>query len=479
MPHHHHKHAKRHAAKHRVSRDEQQPDKRDGILDFFDNLFGGDSSSKRDEDVEIIYITLEPDFDGPVGGYSTEGQDPDPPTNGIAEPIQRTKTSTKESEPTKTVTPTKTPTKTPTPRTTTTTSPRKTPSPGTTLATRTSELDFTPTAAPTLSTTAYPSETSAAETAATGLSGGAKAGIAIGVIAAVGLIAAAILLFLRKRKAENEGVIESGNEKAFTDTGAAVAGSPGPTINEPPPPPPVSKTPDSAPQLNVRHVSQFAPDFGAGNGSSAPSMLGVAGIAAATGAGAAVASRNLQDNQSSGPAPPQKPNNDPSNPFSDPVNPFGNHAAAPSPASPPPMESQAPIGDRNPSPEVPSVRTVTPETGVASTGMAVAAGAIAVAGAAGSNDKQHPQQHPTPPAPGFVRDGPPGSPALSDAASVASAGLAGGPPPGPNNVHRVQLDFSPSMEDELELRAGQLVRMIHEYDDGWVCIFSKRFCILY
>ena len=39
---------------------------------------------------------------------------------------------------------------------------------------------------------------------------------------------------------------------------------------------------------------------------------------------------------------------------------------------------------------------------------------------------------------------------------------------GPNNVHRVQLEFKPSMEDELELKSGQLVRMLHEYDDGWV-----------
>lgn len=47
--------------------------------------------------------------------------------------------------------------------------------------------------------------------------------------------------------------------------------------------------------------------------------------------------------------------------------------------------------------------------------------------------------------------------------------IAGPPPPGPpSNVHRVQLDFKPSMDDELELRAGQLVRMRHEYDDGWV-----------
>lgn len=40
--------------------------------------------------------------------------------------------------------------------------------------------------------------------------------------------------------------------------------------------------------------------------------------------------------------------------------------------------------------------------------------------------------------------------------------------PKPSNVHRVHLEFKPSMDDELELRPGQVVRMLHEYDDGWV-----------
>jgi hypothetical protein len=50
-------------------------------------------------------------------------------------------------------------------------------------------------------------------------------------------------------------------------------------------------------------------------------------------------------------------------------------------------------------------------------------------------------------------------------AAIAAAG-------GPVNsaVHRVQLDFNPSMDDELELRAGQLIRVLHEYDDGWVSL---------
>jgi hypothetical protein len=26
------------------------------------------------------------------------------------------------------------------------------------------------------------------------------------------------------------------------------------------------------------------------------------------------------------------------------------------------------------------------------------------------------------------------------------------------------------MHDELDIRAGQLVRMLHEYDDGWVSL---------
>jgi len=44
----------------------------------------------------------------------------------------------------------------------------------------------------------------------------------------------------------------------------------------------------------------------------------------------------------------------------------------------------------------------------------------------------------------------------------------------PSNVHRVQLDFKPSMDDELELKSGQIIRMLHEYDDGWVRICSHR-----
>jgi hypothetical protein len=54
-------------------------------------------------------------------------------------------------------------------------------------------------------------------------------------------------------------------------------------------------------------------------------------------------------------------------------------------------------------------------------------------------------------------------------ATAEAIAAAGGP--AHSTVHRVQLDFKPSLQDEMELRAGQLVRLLHEYDDGWVCIF--------
>ncbi|KAK4126519.1 hypothetical protein N657DRAFT_654861 [Parathielavia appendiculata] len=58
-------------------------------------------------------------------------------------------------------------------------------------------------------------------------------------------------------------------------------------------------------------------------------------------------------------------------------------------------------------------------------------------------------------------------------ASAAEIAAAGGPTQ--STVHRVQLDFKPTLQDEMELRAGQLVRLLHEYDDGWaLCIRLDR-----
>jgi len=64
---------------------------------------------------------------------------------------------------------------------------------------------------------------------------------------------------------------------------------------------------------------------------------------------------------------------------------------------------------------------------------------------------------------GFV----PGTPVAGpvDAAALAAAGKTA-------PVYRVQMEYTPSQADELELHAGGLVRMLHEYDDGWVGYFN-------
>jgi hypothetical protein len=69
------------------------------------------------------------------------------------------------------------------------------------------------------------------------------------------------------------------------------------------------------------------------------------------------------------------------------------------------------------------------------------------------------------------------TPIVATAAAAATPAAAGVVVPPPNPVHRVQLDFKPSMADELGLRAGQLVRLLHEYDDGWVGSLKVLTCL--
>jgi hypothetical protein len=82
-----------------------------------------------------------------------------------------------------------------------------------------------------------------------------------------------------------------------------------------------------------------------------------------------------------------------------------------------------------------------------------------------------PKLGPTPPSPAgtefsmsSVSAGAP-MPPSNGAAAIAAAGG-----PANSNVHRVQLDFKASLDDEMDLKAGDLVRLLHEYDDGWALV---------
>ena len=62
----------------------------------------------------------------------------------------------------------------------------------------------------------------------------------------------------------------------------------------------------------------------------------------------------------------------------------------------------------------------------------------------------------------------PETPGAGPAPSAGAAAIAAAGGPANTGVHRVQLDFNSTLEDEMDLKAGQLVRLLHEYDDGWV-----------
>ncbi|EAT89755.2 hypothetical protein SNOG_03024 [Parastagonospora nodorum SN15] len=304
-----------------------------------------------------------------------------------------------------------------------------------------------------------------------GMSGGAKAGLALGILVGVGALLVGILLVYRRKK----------NQMAPTKDDEKIS-----MHNAPAPPPPqvqftaapaapsvrTERTMSTAPRLSLRPVTQFDPAFENGN-KSGNNMLGVAAAAPLTPS----KERDLPDRPRSAWERPGAAANVPAaeNPFSDPhsgppsANPFGNNAAVDA------SQSRIPDSPPNASP----LHSTSPSTDFANPAPVIAA-ATAMSSAPPAQSLPAPPSinaasEGVPPSPAWTEDLPasPG-PAPTGALPVAGA-HSNGPAPAPNNVHRVQLDFKPSMQDELGLNAGQLVRMLHEYDDGWaLCIRMDR-----
>ena len=248
-----------------------------------------------------------------------------------------------------------------------------------------------------------------------GLTGGAKAGIAIGVILGlvviVGLIA---FCCLRRKKQRQKAHDRSEDEKnPFGDNAATPA-------------PPRTSLP---PQIGLRPLMESHPEMATQAKDNNP--LSFAGRSAAI---------SRQDAEK---GPTDRPN-----PFEEQVEASGST----------PTDDHLMLSKQ----EIPAplrIRTPTPEA-VAHTGLLAGASATIA------------QRHNTPKPLDIKRAISPIPAAPSPAGtefsitSISQGSMANNLPS--NNVHRIQLDFKPSMEDELELRAGQLVRLLHEYDDGWV-----------
>lgn len=365
--------------------------------------------------VRTKYRTLSPTFTGEVGGYTTVKKDPKETTT--------------------------------TPRAVTTT-PKAKETPKTTEDP--DDSDPTTQIEPTIATDRGLSSSAATGTplpiatqstlpdSSNGGSGaGAKAGIAIGVIAGI-LVIAGLVFFLFKRKKKNaerqsleddeklHGAFNSGN---YAPTAAAAAA-----------------------------VSAAAVASGPATGGNLNQEKPLGGFAAAPvpfNRGQPQPQPQHHQSRSNGsgwerPGTSQSQQN--------PNNPFGTHAEL-SGSQPPSPQSGAPIA----------------------AAAAVAGGATAYQGLKRQASRNHgpaaldltitppPLLQAVPPSPAgteySVSSITPGQqvPNSSGAAVIAAAGGPAG-----STVHRVQLDFKPTMDDELDLKAGQLVRLLHEYDDGWV-----------
>jgi hypothetical protein len=240
-----------------------------------------------------------------------------------------------------------------------------------------------------------------ADASSSGLSTGAKAGIALVIIVAIGVLAGLAYFLIRKKKAQQKQAI--GMERLDDEKKGFMSQSP--SAMNVPQPPASTRTTATAPRISYRPTSQFS-----------TSVLGDAEKAAA-GVTAGVMGRN-----------------------SDPSNPFGIHAQT--------VESQS----RDVISPIPEERSLSPPVELQGSPV------------------------PSPTAASFNLSSPatPGTQAKAEVgmASVvpvaAMAGAAAGGDRPLNAVHSVQLEFKPSMDDELELKVGQIVRVLHEYDDGWV-----------
>lgn len=439
----------------------------------------------------IVYQTATPTFTGVIGGYTTLAGDdsttdsaPTPASSDANAPAAAPTTANDSPSP---VQPSTAATQT------TASATNATPLTSAIVASTSTTAILGSTNTANVAAASTTANSSSSDSSSSGMSTGAKAGIAIAVIAIVGLLAVFLLWLLGKKRRQLEAQKTVDNEKHVPGAGTIAAASVNSTEMATRSPP-ISAT---APRISLRPVSRMLPEF---MGAS-KSRLSGGNLLNTIGEADSITSRKTPSPGPRGPSPtqprglglgqPVRPSED-NNPFADPKNPFADPEKSsveyPAPlAITPSVTKQAPIA--------PMAATI---VGAAATSAAVApkpapTRAAAPGPAPAPALVSAPVSEPTPviapvpaaaPAPVPVPIAVPApKPAQESAPSPTSSGPAspalsstpsqGAEPQG--NVYRVLMDFAPSMEDELELKSGQLVRLLHEYDDGWVST-PKTFC---
>lgn len=384
----------------------------------------------------VVYVTAEPTFTGIIGGYTTitDGDGAATPTNSFPAALTQEADGSPETStaPTETVVGVETSGSQTIRQTQTLTNPTTGSNPNTSGNTAVAGANSTSGAS------------TSSSSSSDGLSVGAKAGIAVGVIGAVGLIAILLLCLLGKKKKQRQTEAAKENEKSTYGNGAAASTPPTEMVDR-------SPTSAQAPRLSLRPVSRMLPEF---MGSGSKGRLSSGNVLTSIGESGSGPARSLSPaHQARGPSPLQDQPQE--NPFADPQNPFADPekpALVPAPLSIGPIPSKAPQ---------PSPTTVAAAGAIAGATAAMAPRATPAHSTA--NSLSNPVAFP-------VRSSHPSTPVTPG--PVVATGPGAESPQG--NVYRIMMDFKPSMEDELELVSGALVRMLHEYDDGWVSLLIKE-----
>ncbi|KAK0391207.1 hypothetical protein NLU13_0708 [Sarocladium strictum] len=426
--------------------------------------------------IKTIYKTLSATFEGEVGGYKTLDEDTSEPTKAAkdknedqskAPTAKATATADKETataekkKALQTDTETDLPTAIAKPTVTSvedTVLVKATGKPTASAALHTAnEADITSAASGAVSATSVSDASASNSNADAGASAGAKAGIAFGVLGGLLVIGLLVFFIFNRRKNQAREKLEDDHEKLHEPAGdAAFAGGVAASSNP------------RAPRLSLRPVTQFFPGFNAEKRTSK-------GAAMALAPGAASARGGPWDR----PSTSQSTHS---------ANPFGNHAE----------RAHSPVSEEHnmynkPMPPSPVNDGMSASDPFTANGPPVVAGAAAAGVVTGATalarktsmrrDGPNKVDLTLPPSLGAVPPSPSGTefsdtpetPGVGPAPSAGAAAIAAAGGPANTAVHRVQLDFSSTLEDEMDLKAGQLVRLLHEYDDGWaLCIRLDR-----
>ncbi|KAL5114405.1 hypothetical protein ACEQ8H_007715 [Pleosporales sp. CAS-2024a] len=309
----------------------------------------------------------------------------------------------------------------------------------------------------------------AAADSSQGMSTGVMAGIVFGSLVVVGTLLVGILVIVYRRKKNQAPPAKDDEKLAMQNAPPPIPQTPlTPTFQFTPAPGPESdpsirtaRSGSAAPRLSLRSLTQFDPGFD--NGKSSPNLLGVVHVGSLSPNKERGFPESPRGWERPGAASAENPFKDPQQSAPPSTNPFGNDAAVDASQakisdSPP---NHSPLHSTNPSVDHANPATATAMSSIPASNQNLAAPPTTAATAAASEGSS--------PSPSWIED----LPASPGPAPTGALPVAGSP--GPNNVHRVQLDFQPTMQDELGLNAGQLVRMLHEYDDGWaLCIRMDR-----